>query len=96
MPPCKKFIYHLLSIIYAKGKIFINHYSLNFARPLLSFHIVPFINRSETFCPAPKISNIKSPKIYAIMRKFIYYLSSIIYAAGNYPPFHLTSCPVME
>ena len=30
----QRFIYHLLSIIYAVSKIFINHYSLNFARPL--------------------------------------------------------------
>jgi len=36
------------SIIYAAGKIFIIHYSLNFARPLRPFHIVPLKNRSET------------------------------------------------
>ena len=49
---------------------FINHYALNLAR-------VPLKNRSETFCTAPKISNIKSPKIYAIRQKFIYHLLSM-------------------
>jgi hypothetical protein len=37
-----------LTALHAKGKIFINHYSLNFACPLLPFHIVPLKNRSET------------------------------------------------
>ena len=79
----------------------INHYSLNFARPLLPFHIVPLKNRSETiFAPLRKsqILNLQSkirrqpPKvhllsiIYAVYRTwFIYHLSSIIYAAGRGP-----------